>query len=725
MVRNYRQMDNNEPLIKPFRANAHLLKLLGDELIGDDRLAVFELVKNAYDANATSVEVILNLNDKHPNIIIWDHNGFGMTKEDILNKWMEIGTDSKRDQNKVRTPDLNRLPLGEKGVGRLAVHKLGRHLTINTRAKNSAEHKITINWPSLISEAKYIEDTQVQITQLPKPEYFQFETGTRIEVGELNNIHWTRGDLRRLKRLLTSLISPFKTVSDFVVSLSVPPERQKDIADMLGAKDILEKALWTYDFIIDQEGRFSSKYSFTPPQTFKELASSSTEEDDSRLELLEPSKEEELARDKAVRESLLLNREDLNGIGPISGRFYVYMKTPAVLNAIGSQQLIKDYLKEQSGIRVYRDGIRVFNYGEGKDDWLGLNAGRINMPGQKIDTGMVIGGIDLQLEDSNSLKEKTNREGFDENDTYKRFRWIVASVVEDFHIKHRKDREALDLYLKGDIKDTAPATTRFSESIEDIKKTIKKYGLEQEMTNKVIQIESDYLQMREVTLSSGIAGINLAVIFHEVERGVDDLNESIRRSEDYETLLKRAEHLAELLEGFAPLLRRNEQRTFNIKALTQKIIKLNQHRFEHHKIAISCPINTDESESFEVTAPFGLLQATLTNLIDNAIHWTSLKAEKEGNDYTPAIRIDSLPNWFKEGPALVVMDNGPGFSLAPEEAIQPFRTSRPGGMGVGLYYSDKVMETIGGRLQICDPNDLDLPESYQGAAVVMIFSKGR
>ncbi|MDW2146547.1 ATP-binding protein [Vibrio sp. 378] len=715
-------MKNEKPLITPFRANAHLLKLLGDELIGDDRLAVFELVKNAYDANATSVDVTLNLECEHPNIIIWDHSGSGMTKEDIINKWMEIGTNSKRSENKVRTPPpLSRLPLGEKGVGRLAVHKLGKQLIINTRAKDSTEHKITIDWPKLINEAEYIEDTRVTITPLDKPEFFQSETGTRIEIGDLNNTHWTRGDLRRLKRLLTSLISPFKTVSDFDVTLTVPG-REKDISDLLEAQDILDKALWTYDFIIDEKGRFSSNYSFTPPQTFKELASSSIEKDDEQLELLEPSKEEELARDKKVRETLLLKPEDLKGIGPISGTFYIFMKTGSVLSAIGSPQLIKEYLKEQSGIRVYRDGIRVFNYGEGKDDWLGLNAGRINMPGQKIDTGMVIGGIDLNLEDSEGLKEKTNREGFDENDTYKRYRWIVASVIEDFHLKHRKDREALDDYLKGDVKDASPATTRFAESIEGIKKAIKAHNLEEEMSGKVAQIESDYHQMREVTLSSGIAGINLAVIFHEVERGVDDLNESIRQSDDYETLLKRAEHLAELLEGFAPLLRRNELKTFNIKALTQKIIKLNQHRFQHHNIAISCPINTDESESFEVTAPFGLLQATLTNLIDNSIHWTNLRAEREGGDFKPAIRIDSLPNWFKEGPALVVMDNGPGFSLTPEEAIQPFKTSRPGGMGVGLYYSDKVMETIGGRLQICDPEDLDLPEAYQGAAVVMIFS---
>ncbi|PCH53585.1 MAG: hypothetical protein COC22_02270, partial [Flavobacteriaceae bacterium] len=180
--------------------------------------------------------------------------------------------------------------------------------------------------------------------------------------------------------------------------------------------------------------------------------------------------------------------------------------------------------------------------------------------------------------------------------------------------------------------------------------SIKKHGLEKEMSNKVNQIESDYLQMREVTLSSGIAGINLAVIFHEVERGVDDLNESIRKSDNYDILLKRAEHLAELLEGFAPLLRRNEQKTFKINTLVQKVLKLTEHRFEHHNVTISCPIFTGESEDFEVTAPFGLLQATLTNLLDNSIHWTKLEAERQGKKYTPAIKVDTLVNSFKEGP---------------------------------------------------------------------------
>ncbi|MDP1166116.1 hypothetical protein, partial [Klebsiella pneumoniae] len=76
----------------------------------------------------------------------------------------------------------------------------------------------------------------------------------------------------------------------------------------------------------------------------------------------------------------------------------------------------------------------------------------------------------------------------------------------------------------------------------DLKKTIQKHGLEKEMSGKLTLIEQDFLQMREVTINSGIAGVNLAVIFHEVERGVDELNQSIKRSEDYELIKKRAEN---------------------------------------------------------------------------------------------------------------------------------------------------------------------------------------
>src|SRR6266571_1784807 len=96
-------------------ADPHLLTLLGDELIGNDRLAVFELVKNAYDADATKVTVELRLIGTKPMIRISD-NGSGMTEETLIGSWMRLATGYKRGETRRPSKKFHRMPLGEKGV---------------------------------------------------------------------------------------------------------------------------------------------------------------------------------------------------------------------------------------------------------------------------------------------------------------------------------------------------------------------------------------------------------------------------------------------------------------------------------------------------------------------------------------------------------------------------------------------------------------------------------
>jgi len=708
-----------------FRANAHLLKLLGDQLIGDDRLAVFELVKNSYDADATIVDVELNLEVKNPSLIVWDRDGQGMSKNIILDKWMEIGTESKRNSNWVKSPKFKRLPLGEKGVGRLAVHKLGSIMQMNTKCEDSPEVKITIDWPQVIADATYIEDTKVTIEELSLPEYFKDDsTGTRIEIGNLNKQNWTRGDLRNLKRLLTSLTSPFQTVSDFEVRLSVPG-RELDIHDVLEASDVVNNAIWKYEFEINENGMFSYKYLFTPPSLYSTLIEEKKEGENQSLELFPPTKEERLSRSSLICENMFLVSDDLLNIGPIKGCFYVFSREREILNANGMYQSIRQYLDDNAGIRIYRDGIRVFNYGEQNDDWLGLNAMRVNNPGKRIAVNLVIGNVELNLAASRGLQEKTNREGFDVNKTFIRFRLIIYSIMEHFHLQHLNARKTLDEVKKGSKKTENLPAQGFDENIKELKASLAKHKLDKELGGRVDRIESAYKQMREVTLSA-VTGVNLSVIFHEVERGIVQLNSDIRREVDYDTLRNRSAHLAKLLEGFAPLLKKNGKSKFLAKDLVAGVFDFSQHRFDHHGVITSCPLQTGEAEDFEISGPSNLLLAAINNLIDNSIHWTGLKAEVEKNtSYKPAIQITTLTNFFKEGPAIVILDNGPGFNISPDEALQPFNTTRPGGMGLGLYYADQVMESIGGKLIITNAEDLDLSPAYTGAAVALVFNRGK
>lgn len=136
-----------------FKANSHILSLLGDELIGSDNLAIFELVKNSYDADASHVKIIFdNINTPEATITIED-NGCGMSLETIEKSWLEIGTDFKRGKNKKISRKYKRNSLGEKGVGRLAVHKLATAIVLETKEEGVLfGHTFAINWKDLIKK---------------------------------------------------------------------------------------------------------------------------------------------------------------------------------------------------------------------------------------------------------------------------------------------------------------------------------------------------------------------------------------------------------------------------------------------------------------------------------------------------------------------------------------------------------------------------------------------
>jgi len=87
--------------------------------------------------------------------------------------------------------------------------------------------------------------------------------------------------------------------------------------------------------------------------------------------------------------------------------------------------------------------------------------------------------------------------------------------------------------------------------------------------------------------------------------------------------------------------------------------------------------------------------------------------------------IITTTNYFEEGPALVLADNGPGYRLAPEDVLQPFITLKPDGMGIGMYYARLVMEACGGFIAFPAAEDVGLSKAYDGAVTALVFSKGK
>src|SRR5690242_4105898 len=108
-------MDTSNSTHVAFRPQARLLSLLGEQMISDQAVGLIELVKNAYDADATHVEIeLLGLSSSETTHIALRDNGFGMTRQDIEQKWLSPAVSHKERQKKARqrTP-LGRLPIGE------------------------------------------------------------------------------------------------------------------------------------------------------------------------------------------------------------------------------------------------------------------------------------------------------------------------------------------------------------------------------------------------------------------------------------------------------------------------------------------------------------------------------------------------------------------------------------------------------------------------------------
>jgi signal transduction histidine kinase len=708
-----------------FRARSHVLQLFGEELIGDDRLAVFELVKNGYDADATLVAIEVNVGSAPEKSIVVQDNGSGMTLDDITGKWLELATDSKRRDRSVRTKRFRRLALGEKGVGRIASLKLGRYLAMTTKSAGEPEYEARIDWDELIEQGPYLENLSVRLRTNDAPKFFEGKaTGTRIEISGLRRKQWARGDLRKLYRLVTSLASPFQMPDQFKVTFSAPG-RQGDVEDLISPNQFLDYAVWKFEFSITGRS-YDWEYSFNPPH-WKGVKADSKEKSGDRL-LLTPAIDQEGLKLRSQDEdaALLLGKDDLKGVGPIKGRIYGYYRRSEVLNATGSSSQLKSWLDDQTGVRVYRDGVRVFTYGEKNDDWLGLNARRINAPSGKLGTHSVVAAVHLDLDESQGLREKTNREGFDQNDAFDRLKRTVLSVFEHLERLHADDRKALDNVIKGT---TDQKPVRFTEAISHLRSGLKDHQLDKSFGRDVDAIEQEFIELRDVMVNAGTAGLNLAVIFHEIEREVDALATAVERGIDSSKVREQIEHLHQLLHGFAPLLKKNPTRLMFASEIVRAASRIRESRFKFHKVSFSAPLLQKEEPDFRVRGASNLLTGALGNLLDNALYWVRYRKERDDRKVEGAILVTS--DWDKASNSgmIAVVDNGPGFSIPLNRATEAFYTTRPGGMGLGLYFANLVMEQIGGELTIHTASDLrdeiDIPRAFDGAAVVMRFGESK
>lgn len=211
----------------PFSVDAALLRELGERLVGRPYIALAELIKNAYDADATHVELSVE-----PDHLLVVDDGHGMSETAFENRWMRVGSPHKERER--FSPGLKRPMTGSKGIGRLSAQFLGTELDLWTQAKAKRAEQLyaEIDW----SEARtrnLITEAQATVGIVPAAERIRFAEesrhGTAIKIEGLNQ-QWGRDELEKLAQEVWALQPPFSpSKGGFEIRLETSDEKAAEV----------------------------------------------------------------------------------------------------------------------------------------------------------------------------------------------------------------------------------------------------------------------------------------------------------------------------------------------------------------------------------------------------------------------------------------------------------------------------------------------------------------
>ncbi len=327
-----------------FTVDSLLISELGERLVTKNHVALAELIKNAYDADANSVEIIFTnprQNENSPSKITIIDDGHGMTYEAIKDFWMVIAT-----SNKIRSPHspkYGRRKTGDKGIGRFSCSRLAETLVLETWAKNvktgNNEHStVTFNWADYLPGLKLSEIPNIAETTIDNTN----KTGTSLHLIGLRT-SWTQRDYNVLRRQ--------------IVDLSIVGEIHREGFE----KDIgLEILLNAPDF----EGGIGSLSDQIMDSGWGRLVIDVDSDGVANLKLdaLKIGQKTHKLRDYEELKNIKI---DIS----IIYRNKQYLRDSTTL----ATYVIDDIFQNYSGVRVFLNGFRVYPYGEVGNDWLNID----------------------------------------------------------------------------------------------------------------------------------------------------------------------------------------------------------------------------------------------------------------------------------------------------------------------------------------------------------------
>ena len=713
----------NETLtIRPY---ARLITMLGDQLIKNELIALVELIKNSYDADASWVKV--SFIDFAPDYsltatskIIIEDDGCGMNADILKKHWLNPATPDKLRRKAVNAKtEKGRILQGEKGIGRFAIFKLGKTIKITTRrqrqddeghfidegddVENTLVYDFSIYDDNFLKENGqdkdlFLENLPVEFSQAPPTTIVPKEIilgttkrkrkpyGTIIEISNLKT-KWTELRVARVQKEVGKLQPIFSQDTEGDFGVWIYKDNQLN-ASQDRYKEQLQNCLENKSVFKVTHGRYSST---------DNIISFKINDQDVRLDF----KDSDISGLKQFKK--FNTPEYKTECGSFRFEFYIFDFN------VDSENPSKYFLDNddkkiirEHRIYLYRDGLRVMPYGDPEDDWLRIDIARGTIRADEfLSNDQVVGCVYISQEENPKLIDKTNREGLIEDGRALDDFITVLQLILKYLRKKPFAQYLIDKQRKKEIDRIKRG--RPSELIETAK---KQYADDQKTLTFLKSFERSYKKEKKVLEDRINKTENLAAVGLSIETASHDVMLFIRKTlENQDSLIRdlmtgeeidRQELLKRLtlIRGNLSIVEtqmkdvqllfpstKSRTKNINVKEIIDKVTGLYKRAFNDNKIFVDFDVT--ERPLIVKTTDAVLLQVFI-NLFDNSLYW--LKTV----DRERRIKISIDGNKQR----LIFSDNGPGIKDDDVNYIFEAFYSGKGeeGRGLGLYIAKQLLD---------------------------------
>lgn len=703
MAKGTSETNGFEPI--PFRMHPRVFAALGADLVTNDVVAVIELVKNSYDAFADNAWVRFRHDVKLGNYLEIEDDGQGMTKTIIDDVWCLVATPFKETNPLVRSGNKVRRVAGDKGLGRLAMARLGNQLQLITKSTDDAAYEVTVDWSDIASESDISACYAQRRKYAEKLPFVESETGTVLRIYDLKST-WDEAKIADLEDNLARLISPFAPQDDFKIFLN-GPEQSTSAAVRIESQEFLSQPKYLIKGKVDKKGNVESQYKYSPIREGK-----------GRTKKLKLRWQQVYDNERDESKRLRFDSKTAH-CGPFSFEIRAWDIAPEDTQELSERfdlkkALIRPTIRAHKGVSVYRDRILVLPKSENARDWLGLDLRRVSWTGPRLSTNQIVGYVAISAEKNPKIVDTSDRERLVSSREVVEFEELLMSIVELLETERDADRVKRERETPlGDLFGSLRAEDMVAEMI-----TLAEQGAEVSEAVPILKAFSNQLdkarnaiQERFVYYSRlATVGTIAQMLVHEIRNRTISfgafltfVNQRHGSAEDkdfqleYRSADNSVNALERLADTFSPLASRTFRRRLRDSWLEERMrecLELQAGEMNRKNIRTHVP----ESKTRVAVDP-GELDAILLNLITNAAYWLS-QVPKDDRE------IDFRIAAIDEGKRVRVWvhDSGPGID---EEDINkvfwPGVTHKPGGIGMGLTVASELVAQYSGQMMAKHP----------------------